>query len=71
MMPNVKLVIKVDGKVAFEANLTALNDEAVEMLCKKIDETIDAEMEHEIADDKNQNYGKALEYVEPSFSAYE
>ena len=71
MMPNIKLTVKVDGNVAYEANLTALNDEAVEILCKMIDKTIDSEASREIADDKTQSYGKAIEYVEPSFSAYE
>ena len=71
MKPNVKLVMKVDGKTVFEANLTALNREAVKMLIDSIDQSIDTATNTELPDDDKQTYDKALEYVEPNFSAFE
>jgi tRNA(Met) C34 N-acetyltransferase TmcA len=71
MKPNVKIVVKMDGKNVFEANVTALNKEAVKMICSSLDKNLDELANVEIAYDVDQCYGKAIEYVEPNFSKFE
>lgn len=64
MKPNVKIVMKVDGKVFMEENLTIANMLYVSLMCNEINEAIST-FENVGASDG----GKALEYVEPTFRA--
>lgn len=62
MKPNVKIVMKVDGKVFMEENLTMANKKFISLMCDEINEVIGT-FENVGTDDG----GKALEYVEPTF----
>lgn len=65
MKPNVKIYIKADGQIVYEANLTALNQEAVKALVQSVDEILD-----NLATMRFDN-GNLVEHVEPPFSGFE
>ena len=65
MKPNVKIVVKVDGEVFMELNLTASDMEWVGRLCDDIDETVSHFFQCGASD------GMAIEEVEPTFRADE
>lgn len=63
MKPNVKIVMKVDGKVFMEENLTVANMEILGLICDEINECIGTFEQVGTVD------GPGIEYVEPTFRA--
>lgn len=64
MKPNVKIVMKVDGEVFMEENLTLSDMEKLALLCDELGEVIDT-----FEQVGSSSESMAVERVEPTFRA--